>query len=121
MPARSQMRDDRSKQPCVYILASKRNGVLYTGVTSDLFDRVAIHKQDLIEGFTKKYGVHRLVYYEMHDTMDEAILRETRIKKWKRAWKVRLIHEMNPEWDDLFDEQTGEIRSGPADSERLRE
>jgi putative endonuclease len=114
------MRQWQSKQPAVYILASKPNGVLCTGVTSDLFGRVAIHKQDLIDGFTKKYGVHRLVYYEMHQTMDAAILRETRIKKWKRAWKVRLIESMNPEWRDLFDERLGEIRDGPADLQRFQ-
>jgi putative endonuclease len=107
------------KQPAIYILASKRNGVLYCGVTSDLFARVGVHKQDLIEGFTKKYGVHRLVYYEMHETMEAAIVRETRIKKWNRAWKVRLIEQMNPEWRDLFDERAGEIQDGPADRERF--
>ena len=106
------------KQPCVYILASQRNGTLYTGVTSDLFNRVGLHKQDLIEGFSKRYGVHRLVYYEMHQTMDAAILREQRIKKWNRAWKIRLIESMNPKWDDLFDEFWGEIEDGPADIER---
>src|SRR3979490_1846343 len=79
------------KQPCVYILASKRNGTIYIGVTSDLFGRVAIHKQDLIEGFTKRYGVHQVAYYEIHLTMDAAILREKRLKKWNRAWKLRLI------------------------------
>lgn len=110
----------RPKQPCVYMLASKRNGVLYTGVTARLADRVAVHKQDLIEGFTKKYGVHKLVYYEMHLTLPEAIQRETRLKKWKRAWKVRLIEQMNPEWTDLFDERTGAILDGPADVGRLR-
>ena len=82
--------------------------------------RVALHKQDLVEGFTKKYGVHTLVYYEMLPSMDEAILRETRLKKWHRAWKVRLIQEMNPEWVDLFDERTGEILDGPADTARFR-
>jgi putative endonuclease len=106
------------KAPCVYILASKRNGTLYTGVTSDLFDRVAKHKQDLIEGFTKRYGVHRLVYYEMHNTMPEAIRREKQIKEWQRAWKIRLIESMNPEWIDLFDERTGEILHGPSDALR---
>jgi len=105
--------------PCVYIMASAPNGVLYIGVTSRLFDRICIHKQDLLEGFTKKYRVHRLVYYEMHETMEQAILRESRLKKWKRAWKVRLIHGMNPEWIDLFDERTGEILDGPADRARL--
>ena len=108
------------KQPCVYIMASKRNGVLYVGVTAQLFDRVAIHKQDLVDGFTKKYGVHMLVYYEMHATLPDAFLRESRLKKWKRAWKVRLIEQMNPEWIDLFDEKTGAILDGPADLARLR-
>ena len=107
--------------PCVYILASARDGILYVGVTSCLFDRISIHKQDLHEGFTKKYHVHRLVYYEKHETMAQAILRETRIKKWKRAWKVRLISEMNPEWIDLFDERTATILDGPADSARFRQ
>jgi putative endonuclease len=107
-----------AKQPCVYILASKRNGTLYTGVTSALFNRVGLHKQDLIEGFTKRYGVHRLVYYEMHRTTDAAILREKRVKKWNRAWKIRLIESMNPEWNDLFDEFWAEIKDGPADIER---
>src|SRR4051794_3982688 len=106
------------KVPCVYILASRRNGTLYAGVTSNLFDRVSKHKQDLIEGFTQRYGVHRLVYYEMRETMPEAIRREKQIKEWKRLWKIRLIESMNPEWIDLFDERTGEIREGPAD--RLR-
>ena len=114
------MREFRPKQPCVYIMASKRDGVLYTGVTSALPNRVSIHKQDLFEGFTKKYRVHMLVFYEMHETMEQAIRRETQIKKWKRAWKVRLIHDMNPEWKDLFDETWGEIADGPADIERRR-
>ena len=98
------------KQPCVYILASRRNGVLYVGVTSDLFSRVNLHKQDLIEGFTKRYSVHRLVYYEMHKSMPEAIRREKQLKKWNRAWKVRLIEQVNPEWSDLW-VGTGEIRA----------
>ena len=108
-----------SKTPCVYILASGRNGTLYIGVTSELFERVGVHRQGLIDGFTKKYGVHRLVYYEMHESMDAAILREKQLKKWNRAWKLRLIESMNPEWEDLFDEVGGGIRSGPAD--RVRE
>jgi putative endonuclease len=102
------------KHPCAYILASKRNGTLYIGVTSDLLDRTSIHKQDLIEGFTKRYGVHRLVYYEMHHTMPDAIRREKRLKKWNRASKFRLIEGMNPEWVDLFDEFWGAISEGPA-------
>jgi putative endonuclease len=115
------MRDWNPKVPAVYILASKPNGVLYIGVTSDLADRMAIQKQKLFDAFTKKYDVDRLMYYEMHETMDAAILREKRLKKWKRAWKVRLIEQVNPEWLDLFDDSTGEILDGPADRARLRE
>jgi putative endonuclease len=96
------------KQPCVYILASKRDGILYIGVTSDLANRISRHKQDRIEGFTKRYGVHLLVYYEMHHTMPEAIRREKQLKKWNRAWKVQLIEQLNPEWQGLWLE-TGEI------------
>jgi putative endonuclease len=110
----------REKNPSVYILASRRNGTLYVGVTSDLSHRVALHKQDLIEGFTKKYRVHSLVYYEMHRTMDAAIRREKQLKEWRRAWKIRLIESMNPEWIDLFDDRTGEILDGPADVSRRR-
>jgi putative endonuclease len=108
------------KTPCVYLLASRRDGILYVGVTSGLSGRIAIHKQDLAEGFTKRYGVHRLVYYEMHKTMPDAIMRESQIKKWKRAWKVRLIESVNPEWADLFDETSGAIRDLPADVARFR-
>jgi putative endonuclease len=90
------------KQPAVYILASQRNGTLYIGVTSDLVQRVWQHKDDVVEGFTKKYAVHSLVYYELHDDMENAILREKRIKKWNRAWKLRLIEEKNPDWNDLY-------------------
>ncbi|MFA7306512.1 MAG: GIY-YIG nuclease family protein [Hyphomicrobium sp.] len=114
------MRDHRPKQPCVYLLASRPNSVLYAGVTSDLAQRMSLHKQELIDGFTKRYYVTRLVYYEMHETMDAAIRRESQIKKWKRAWKVRLIEQINPEWRDLFDEATGEILFAPADVERER-
>jgi putative endonuclease len=91
-----------AKQPAVYILASRRNGTLYVGVTSDLVWRVWEHKQDLVEGFTKKYRVHQLVYFELHGNMAEAILREKQIKKWNRAWKIELIEKANPEWNDLF-------------------
>jgi putative endonuclease len=115
------MQDFQPKQPCVYLLASRPNGVLYAGVTSALAQRVSLHKQKLIEGFTKRYGVTLLVYYEMHDTMDAAIRRESQIKKWKRAWKVRLIEQMNPEWRDLFDELTGEIFDSPVDVARERQ
>ena len=90
------------KQPTVYILASKRNGTLYIGVTGDLVKRVWQHKNDTVEGFTKKYGVHTLVYYEMHATMTEAIRREKQLKKWNRAWKIELIEKENPKWLDLW-------------------
>ena len=92
------------KQPCVYILASKRNGTLYVGVTSDLIQRVWQHKNDLVDGFTKRYGVHNLVWYETCADMIAAIAREKAIKEWQRAWKIRLIQEANPEWKDLYDE-----------------
>jgi len=80
-----------NRQPAVYILASRRNGTLYIGVTSDLVKRAYEHKQDLIEGFTKQYGVHQLVYFEMHEDMVSAITREKQLKKWNRAWKIELI------------------------------
>lgn len=92
------------KQPCVYILASRRNGTLYTDVTSDLVQRVWQHKNDHVEGFTRKYAVHTLVWYERHETMETAILREKAIKEWKRAWKLELIESFNPEWRDLYAE-----------------
>ena len=93
-----------TKQPAVYILASKRNGTLYIGVTSDLVKRVWQHKNDVTAGFTKKYGVHTLVYYEMHADMTEAIRREKQLKKWNRAWKMELIEKENPGWRDLWPE-----------------
>ena len=90
------------RQPCVYMLASKRNGTLYTGVTSNLLKRVWEHKNNLVEGFTKKYGVHTLVWYELHNTMDSAIQREKTIKNWKRAWKLKVIEKMNAHWRELY-------------------
>jgi putative endonuclease len=90
------------KQPAVYILASDRNGTLYTGVTSNLVQRSWQHKEAGIPGFTDKYAVKHLVWYELHETMESAILQEKRIKKWRRAWKVRLIEETNPYWNDLY-------------------
>jgi putative endonuclease len=102
------------------MLASGRNGTLYIGVTSSLEDRVSLHKQKLIDGFTKRYGVHQLVYYEMHATTPEAIRREKQLKKWNRAWKIRLIERMNSEWVDLFDEFWGAVCEGPADLQRRR-
>ncbi|GAB6268733.1 MAG: GIY-YIG nuclease family protein [Smithella sp.] len=91
------------KQPAVYILASKKNGTLYTGVTSDLVKRIWEHKNDLVDGFTRRYKVHNLVWYELHDNMDAAIEREKNMKEWKRAWKVRLFEKDNPNWNDLYD------------------
>lgn len=84
------------------MLASKRNGTLYAGVTSDLLKRVWEHKNDLIDGFTKKYRIHHLVWFEVHEDMHAAIIREKNIKAWKRAWKIELIEEANPEWIDLY-------------------
>ncbi len=92
------------KQPAVYILASRRNGTLYIGVTSNLRQRIWEHKNDVAEGFTKKYGVHTLVFYELHASMVDAITREKQLKKWNRAWKLRLIEERNPDWRDLYDD-----------------
>ena len=92
-----------SKQPCVYLLASGRNGTLYIGVTSNLIKRVWEHKSHVVEGFTKKYRVDQLVWYEVHETMESAIQREKEIKEWQRKWKLRLIEELNPDWKDLYD------------------
>ena len=90
------------KQPCVYILASKRNGTLYIGVTSGLIRRIWEHKNDLVEGFSKKHGTHTLVWYEPHETMESAITREKALKRWKRVWKLELIEKANPSWRDLY-------------------
>ena len=90
------------KQPCVYLLASKRNGTLYTDVTSNLIKRIWEYKNNLVEGFTSKYSVHTLVWYEIHDTMESAIQREKAIKNWNRAWKMKMIEELNPRWRDLY-------------------
>ncbi|MEJ2452031.1 MAG: GIY-YIG nuclease family protein [Gammaproteobacteria bacterium] len=91
-----------TKQPCVYMMASKRNGTLYVGVTSNLVKRVWEHKNHLVEGFTRKYGVTTLVWFEAHETMESAIQREKAIKNWNRAWKINLIVRMNPQWRDLY-------------------
>jgi putative endonuclease len=91
-------------QPCVYILATERNGTLYIGVTSDLARRVSEHRTDTVKGFTKRYQVHCLVYAEFHETMPEAISREKQIKKWRRAWKLELIERENPDWRDLYED-----------------
>ena len=90
------------KQYYVYILASKKNGVLYIGMTNDLRKRVFEHKNNLIDGFTKRYNVNKLVYFELTNQPQDAINREKRLKKWKRQWKIELIESMNPEWKDLY-------------------
>ena len=90
------------RQPCVYLLASKRNGTLYTGVTSNLVKRVWEHKNHAVAGFTKKYRIEKLVWYEMHETMESAINREKAIKNWKRVWKINVIEAMNPLCRDLY-------------------
>ena len=90
--------------PTVYLLASQRNGTLYTGVTSNVLARIRQHRQGLIRGFTREYGVKLLVWFEQHSTMDSAITREKRIKKWNRAWKLDLIEAANPDWRDLAED-----------------
>jgi putative endonuclease len=95
------------KQFCVYIMASKKDGVLYIGVTSYLIKRNWQHKEGIIEGFTKRYWAKRLVYYELHDSGESAIIREKQMKKWNREWKIRLIESQNPDWLDLTNEILG--------------
>ena len=92
----------RENRYYVYILASKRNGTLYIGVTSNLIKRIYEHKNNLIEGFTKKYNIHNLVYYEITEDVNSAIAREKQLKRWKRNWKIELIEKNNPEWKDLY-------------------
>ena len=94
------------KQYYVYILASKKNGTVYIGVTGDLTKRIYEHKQNLVGGFTKQYNVHNLVYYEIYEDINEAILREKQMKKWNRQWKINLIEKKNPDWNDLYKEIT---------------
>ena len=93
----------RVKQPCVYLLASRRNGTLYVGVTSDLIKRIWEHKNHVVPGFTKKYRVNKLVWYEPHGSMESAIRREKAIKEWKRTWKLNLVEKTNPDWVDLYE------------------
>ena len=88
----------------VYMMASKRNGAIYTGVTNNLLNRVWQHKYNIIQGFTSKYNVHKLVYYEQHEDIKPAINREKQIKKWKRQWKLKLIEQLNPYWKDLYED-----------------
>jgi len=96
----------RRKKYYVYILASRRNGTLYIGVTNNLKKRTWEHKEDLVEGFTKKYQVHLLVYFEIYDDINDAIRREKQLKKWKRSWKIKLIEKHNPTWRDLYNDLT---------------
>lgn len=104
----------RDLQPAVYILASAPNGTLYVGVTSNLVQRIWQHKEGALPGFAKQYGVHLLVYYELHGDMEHAILREKRLKKWERTWKLRLVNEFNPGWRDLSAEVMGSLESPPS-------
>ena len=91
-----------NKQPAVYILANKRNGTLYVGVTSDLIKRIWQHKNNVVKGFTERYSIHQLVRYELHETMESAIRKEKMLKNWKRDWKLELIERSNPNWQDLY-------------------
>jgi len=92
-----------SKHPCTYILASAKNGSLYIGVTSNLVQRIWQHKNNQVKGFTEKYHVHTLVYYDQHETMEAAITREKQLKKWNREWKITLIEKDNADWQDLWE------------------
>ena len=95
------------KQPCVYILTNKKDGVLYIGVTSNLLQRIWQHKNNQVEGFTQKYNTHTLVYYELFEDMESAITREKQLKKWNRDWKICLIEKENSNWDDLWEDIQG--------------
>ncbi len=100
-PSHGTLRAMRDRQPCVYILASGFYGTLYVGVTSNLIGRILQHREGRYDGFTKRYGVHRLVWYDVTDTMADTIASEKRIKNWARDWKINLIAERNPRWEDL--------------------
>ncbi|HEX6073586.1 MAG TPA: GIY-YIG nuclease family protein [Sphingomicrobium sp.] len=95
---------DSDWRPCVYLLARASHSTLYTGVTSDLMKRIWEHREGVVRGFTRRYGIKRLVWFEPHETMESAILREKRIKRWPRSWKYDLIHEKNPTWRDLAED-----------------
>jgi putative endonuclease len=86
----------------IYILASKKKGTLYVGVTSDIIKRIYEHKNDLVEGFTQRYTIHKLVYFEATESIESTIMREKQLKKWNRAWKINLIEKTNPAWNDLY-------------------
>ena len=101
-------------QPAVYIVASKPNGTLYIGVTSNLVQRAWRHRHHEFEGFTARYEVVRLVWYELHGDMEHAITREKRLKKWNRSWKLRLVNEFNPQWRDLWPDLLGSLGSPPS-------
>ena len=101
--SRNPERETMDRQPAVYMVASKRNGTLYVGVTSNVAKRVWEHKNNVVEGFTRRYGLHRLVWYEVHETMESAIVREKRIKSWRRIWKLELIEAAHPDGEDLYD------------------
>ena len=108
------------RQPCVYLLASDPNGTLYVGVTSHLVARVWQHREHVVEGFSRRYDVRRLVWYEQHASMESAIEREKRIKKWNRAWTLKLIDAANPSWRDLWPDITGQPPMATSLDSRLR-
>ena len=91
------------KQPAIYMLANRPQGTLYVGVTSNLQARIWMHRNNIVEGFTKRYRLHQLVWYELHASMQNAIVREKQIKAWKRRWKIELIEIHNPQWTDLWE------------------
>ena len=107
-------------QPCVYLLASRKYGTLYCGVTTNLIARMAQHRDGATDGFTQRYDVKRLVWFEQHERMESAIMREKRIKKWNRAWKIRVIEEANPEWRDLLTDFGFEPRRMPTTTRHPR-
>jgi putative endonuclease len=94
----------RERNPCVYMMANRMRGTLYVGVTADLAKRAWEHRSGAVEGFTKRYGLHRLVWFEQHEEMEQAILQEKRLKRWRREWKIALVEHTNPSWRDLYDE-----------------
>ncbi len=102
-PAGIRQKKMTEKKYYVYILAKARNSTFYAGLTSNLYQRISQHKEEIYNGFTKKYDIKNLVYYEVHDDPENAIRREKRLKKWNRTWKMRIIEEMNPNWSDLFE------------------
>ena len=107
------------KTPCVYLLASQRNGTLYVGVTSNLIKRISEHREGVVDGFTKRYKVHHLVWFEVHEQMESAILREKQLKKWDRRAKLGLVERSNPDWRDLWLEVVGggpSLDAGPRQS-----